>query len=115
VRNHVATVVRLLASDGYKVVFVSGREDIGKCRAETIRCIADKLVGISDYELHMRKAGDHRKDYIVKKELYESPIYGKYDVFAIVDDREQVVDLCWSALGFDDRIFRVGRVHGDDF
>lgn len=115
VRNHVATVVRLLAADGYKVVFVSGREDIGKCRSETIRCIYDKLVGISDYELYMRNSGDHRKDYVVKAELYDKCIKGRYDVFAIMDDRASVVERCWDELGFGDRIFRVGRVHGDDF
>ena len=114
VRNHVATVVRLLAADGYKVVFVSGREDIGKCRSETIRCIDDKLVGISDYELYMRAGGDHRKDSVVKTELYNNHIKGRYDVFAIMDDRRQVIE-AWDELGFGDRIFRVGRVHGDDF
>lgn len=114
VRNHVATVVRLLAADGYKVVFVSGREDIGKCRSETIRCIDDKLVGISDYELYMRNSGDHRKDSIVKAELYNNHVKGRYDVFAVVDDRQQVIE-AWDELGFGDRIFRVGRVYGDDF
>ena len=115
VRNHVATVVRLLAADGYTVIFLSGREDIGKCRSETIRCIDDKLVGISDYELYMRNSGDHRKDYVVKAELYDKCIKGRYDVFAIMDDRASVVEKCWDELGFGDRIFRVGRVHGDDF
>lgn len=117
VRNHVATVVRLLAADGYTVIFVSGREDIGKCRSETMRCIEDKLVGLSDWEFlyYMRSGGDHRKDYVVKAEIYDKFIKGKYDVFAIIDDRQIVVEKCWDELGFGDRIFRVGRVHGDDF
>lgn len=115
VRDHVATVVRLLAADGIRVVFVSGREDIGKCRSETIRCIEDKLFGVDRYELYMRNSGDHRKDYVVKAELYDKCIKGRYDVFAVMDDRASVVEKCWDELGFGDRIFRVGRIHGDDF
>lgn len=56
----------------------------------------------------MRPQGDMRRDSIVKRELYENHIKGKYNVVAIFDDRPQVIRECWQALGFGDRIFNVG-------
>lgn len=58
--------------------------------------------------LFMRKEGDSRPDYIVKKEMYEAEIKGKYNVLAIFDDRPAVCRM-WEGLGFGDRLFRVGR------
>jgi hypothetical protein len=46
----------------------------------------------------MREAGDSRKDSIVKQELYEKHIEPSYDVFVVLDDRNQVVDM-WRSLG----------------
>ena len=46
----------------------------------------------------MRSTGDHRNDAIVKQELYEQEIAGKYNVDFCVDDRDRVVDL-WRSLG----------------
>jgi hypothetical protein len=46
----------------------------------------------------MREAGDSRKDSIVKQELYERHIKPSYDVFVVLDDRNQVVDM-WRSLG----------------
>jgi FMN phosphatase YigB (HAD superfamily) len=48
--------------------------------------------------LFMRPTGDHREDYIVKRELYEMHIKDKYDVVFCIDDRTQVVQL-WRSLG----------------
>ena len=46
----------------------------------------------------MRKKGDHRKDSIVKKELYEEHIKNRYEVLCVFDDRNQVVDM-WREEG----------------
>ena len=49
--------------------------------------------------LVMRKTGDHRPDYVVKRELYEGiviPFLGKADI--VIEDRDQVVEM-WRSLG----------------
>lgn len=41
----------------------------------------------------MRAAGDYRKDAVIKKEMFDTQIEGKYFVEFVLDDRNQVVDL----------------------
>ena len=117
VRNHVLIAVKAYFHEGYKVFFMSGREDCGKCRSETIRWLADKCgfdFRFDDFVLAMRRSGDSRKDSIVKRELYEALVKDKYNVTAIFDDRQQVVEL-YDQIGLGDRIFRCGRIFSDDF
>lgn len=79
---------------GNKVILVSGREDI--CRAETEEWL--RINGVGCDLLLMRKAGDNRKDFIVKKEIYDSCIKGYYNVMFVLDDRNQVVKM-WREQG----------------
>jgi predicted kinase len=80
------------ASDIF-VIFVSGRED--KCREKTVNW----LNNVTSYDnLFMRKTGDFRKDAIVKKEIYDEHIKGKYNVLYVLDDRNQVVKM-WREQG----------------
>jgi hypothetical protein len=46
----------------------------------------------------MRKAGDDRKDSLVKEEIYNNNIAPKYNVFLVLDDRDQVVKF-WRSKG----------------
>jgi uncharacterized protein YxjI len=71
------------------VLLVSGRED--RWRAETERWL--ERHGIIADELFMRRAGDRRKDTVVKREIYERHIAGRYTVRVVFDDRDQVVRL----------------------
>ena len=48
--------------------------------------------------LHMRKAGDGRKDSLVKAELFWTYIAPYNNVQVVWDDRDQVVDM-WRSLG----------------
>ena len=48
--------------------------------------------GIHLDHLFMRPRGDGRNDSIVKSELVDKHISGKYDVIAHFDDRQRVVD-----------------------
>lgn len=50
--------------------------------------------------LFMRPEGDKREDSIIKKEIYESKIKDKYDVWFVVDDRPRVVRMWRYDLGF---------------
>ena len=48
--------------------------------------------------LFMRGQGDRRPDDIVKTEIYEAFIRGRWDVLLALDDRPRVIR-AWQALG----------------
>lgn len=78
---------------GDAIIVMSGRD--GSCRQIT----EDWLdVAVDWDELHMRTEGDNRKDDIVKYELFNKNIRGKYNVRYVLDDRDQVVAM-WRKLG----------------
>lgn len=77
-----------------KIIIFSGRD--GSCYNETMAWLQKN--GVPTDELYMRTADDNRKDYVIKRELYEKHIKGKYNVKFILDDRQQVVDQ-WRELG----------------
>ncbi len=95
-RESVILTAQAHAKAGYKIIVVSGRD--GSCREETIAWL--ELHGIPYSELHMRAEGDMRKDSIVKQELFDRHIRFVYNVIAVYDDRDQVVDM-WRAMGVD--------------
>jgi len=79
----------------YVLLFVSGREST--CMGAT----SDWLIKHLDtyrFNLYMRKKGDHRKDAIIKKEIYDEYIKDKYNVLCVIDDRNQCVDM-WREEG----------------
>ena len=76
------------------VIILSGREDSSE-EHTALWLIKNKVYHNS---LYMRKTGDHRDDTIVKKELYEEHIKGKYNVIGVFDDRPKCVTL-WKELG----------------
>jgi predicted kinase len=80
---------------GKYIIFCSGRED--KYRPETERFIQMHCKGLP-YELYMRKTDDFRKDAIIKEEIYQENIEGKYNVLCVLDDRDQVVEF-WRNKG----------------
>lgn len=85
----VANVLRNYQRLGYKIILLSGRED--RYEKPTLRFIEQH--GIVFDKLLMRKSGDSRKDSLVKKELYQNELKGKYYVEFILDDRNQVVNM----------------------
>lgn len=68
------------------VLLVSGRFDT--YRQQTKNWLTKNR--IVHAELFMRKAGDYRKDTIIKREVYEQHIEPYYDVLFAIDDRPQV-------------------------
>lgn len=83
-----------LSSAGYTIIVLSGREDI--CREETEAWLHKHDVPYNF--IFMRKADDHRKDSIIKEEIYRTAIEGDFDVRFVLDDRDQVVKM-WRGLG----------------
>ncbi len=74
---------------GKPMVYMSGRDSV--CRGETIDWL--KAQGIFYGNLYMRPAGDMRKDSVVKLELYNQHIRGKYNIAFCFDDRQQVIQM----------------------
>lgn len=78
-----------------EIIFLSGRED--SCEKATISWIL-AYTGIRPSILHMRKTEDTREDSIIKREIYEEHIKGKYNVLFVLDDRDRVVKM-WREQG----------------
>ncbi len=80
------------------VIFMSGRSS--KYRPETERWLKKNVPNhVIVGGLFMRAEGDMRKDSIVKRELFEKHVAGKYWVRFWLDDRNQVVRMVRRTLG----------------
>lgn len=90
-----------------KILFVSGRDEV--CRAETEEWLAKHFSNLQE-AVFMRPAGDNRQDAIVKRELFETHIRGKYNVLFVLDDRLSVCRM-WHSIGLP--LFRVGDPDAD--
>jgi predicted kinase len=69
------------------IIICSGRD--GSCKEDTIEWLCKN--GIPFKDIYMRKEGDHRKDWIVKAEIWDE-IQDEYNILGMIDDRSQVVD-----------------------
>ena len=92
--DSVVKVVGALFEAGFEIVFLSGRDD--SCYDATKHWISANTPVTGD--LFMRPAGDTRRGDIVKHELFNAHIRGRYDVAAVLDDRDSVVAM-WRAMG----------------
>lgn len=80
--------------DGKDVIIVSGRED--KYKEQTEKFLSKH--GIEHIGIFMRKSDDTRKDAIIKREIFDNEIRGKFNITFVLDDRNQVVEM-WRDLG----------------
>lgn len=85
--THVIECMKLYYNAGYKILFVSGREE--KDRVPTEKFYKQYFPEVS-YELFMRPTGDMRKDVLIKEEIFNAHIKNKYYVAGWFDDRLQV-------------------------
>lgn len=94
--NHYYRTGRDLMSESPNpsIILLSGRD--GSCRDLTEKWLADNNVQYD--HLFMRPANDNRKDFIVKREIFDQNIKDKYNVLFILDDRNQVVEM-WRSMG----------------
>lgn len=119
--KHVVNIVKEMHDLGYKVIFLSGREDKFEQPTRTFlwnNFVEECYNKHSDhptkfhrsYELFMRKTGDQRKDVVIKSEIYEAEIKNKYFIAAWFDDRLQICEwLHREGLP----LFRVGDPNAD--
>lgn len=89
----VASILERFKEDS-AILLVSGRE--GKYRRETEQFLLTH--GIHYDFLVMRETGDNRKDSLIKEELFNKHIRGRFNVRFVLDDRNHVVDY-WRSLG----------------
>jgi len=71
-----------------RLIAMSGRSS--EYRDATLRFLNKHKIQFDD--LYMRAKGDNRKDAVIKGELYEEHVKGKYNVVVVFDDRNQMVD-----------------------
>lgn len=76
------------------IIYVSGRSEEYKPPTKNFINEHCEL----NYHLYMRKSGDYRADTIIKEEIYNEHIKGKYHVLFCVDDRPSVCRM-WRSLG----------------
>ncbi|AIG78417.1 Hypothetical protein AJAP_27865 [Amycolatopsis japonica] len=89
-------VVESLAKAGYRIVFVSARNEVA--RPATEDWIDEHIELPEGFVLHMRADGDGRDDRVVKREIFDKEIRDRYFVRAVLDDRDKVVRM-WRDLG----------------
>ncbi len=104
-KKEIINIVRSKTKERCCVIFFSGRKEAA--REDTIKWITLHVFGDSkstlydpkDVVLFMRKDDDNRKDSIVKKELFDAHVRGKFFVEMWIDDRSQVVQMVRHELG----------------
>lgn len=83
--KEVGHIIRALHKNGFKIVFVSGRQD--SCKEQTVKWLKDNNLWMTDSEIYMRKAKDSRNDSIVKEEIVINDLAPNYNVVGVIDDR----------------------------
>lgn len=81
--------------DSPAIIVMSGRD--GSCFGATETWLEHH--GVPFDRLFMRAADDTRKDSIVKRELFDRHIRGKFNPILVIDDRQQVVEMWRHELG----------------
>lgn len=84
--DDVLELVNMFYEKGYKIIVVSGRDDIALEDTKFWLTVNN----IKFNEIFLRKTGDNRKDAIIKEEIYFKHIKPYYNVIYAIDDRPQV-------------------------
>ncbi|URM87484.1 polynucleotide kinase [Microbacterium phage DustyDino] len=104
----VIQLVNYLEKD-FHIIGVSGRSE--EHRPATVKWWLDN-VGFIPENFFMRPTGDGRPDDVIKAEIYEKEIRGKFNIMGVLDDRARVLRM-WRAKGL--TTFAVGDTDNNDF
>jgi len=85
--------LRRLADGGAHIIFVSGREMVGDCYTKTYNWICAHVMAARPFDLLMRSAGDRRKGAVLKRELYENEIKGRFNIAHVFEDNTDCVNM----------------------
>lgn len=89
----VKTILDSLFRDDFKILILTGRKD--SCLDLTVKWLNDNDIPYDD--IFIRKSEDNRKDSIIKKEIFFRDIAPNYNILAVFDDRDQVVEM-WRSI-----------------
>lgn len=78
----------------WRIIYLSGRD--GEFQPQTEEFL--RKWHCPPGELFMRVAGDKRKDWVIKTDLFDQHVRDKYNVRFVLDDRSQVVR-AWRQMG----------------
>jgi predicted kinase len=100
-RHAVIELLHDRAKAGKKLIFVSGRPDINNVRRDTEEWL--RLFVHLPYEaLYMRPANRLQiNDSIIKRDLFDEHVRGKYNIGVVLDDRDRVVEMWRKQLNLD--------------
>ena len=111
----VFVLLEMYIKEEYSVLWVTGRKNL--CREKTVNFLYKNMSETNSqivlkYMLHlsvearefmikkslsdslfMRADSDHRKAVVLKKEIYETHIKGKYDIVACFDDDPEICEM----------------------
>ena len=93
VNHDVKALLDVYRDGGYKIIIFTGRD--GAAKEHTEKWLDNHLIKYDHFDI--RPTGDMRKDYIVKKEMFDK-IKDEYAITGVFDDRDQVVRL-WRGMG----------------
>lgn len=102
VNEPVLKALRRLRTEGDVLLIVSGRPDSHQNQTGAWL----ERYRVRHNRLFMRPVDDKRSDTIVKQEIYEEYIEGRYNVLWVLDDRDRVVKM-WRSLGL--TVFQVAE------
>ena len=96
VNEPVARIATLLkkSNENITIFVVSGRD--GSCYDLTKQWLIDNRIPFD--KLILREVGNNEKDAIIKERIYKENFEGKYNILAVFDDRNQVVEK-WREMG----------------
>lgn len=94
----VKQLLQIYYEQGIKILLFSGRNSDNNAYSNTVNWLKNHSI---DYDvLEMRKPKDYRKDTIIKQEMFDKHVKGKYNVLFVLDDRNMMVDH-WREMGLD--------------
>ena len=104
--------VAKVLSESATILVMSGRPEVDS-EGNDIRFMTQDWLDSQNIpydDLFMRKEGDKRNDAIVKYELFNENVRGKYKVMGVFDDRLRVISM-WEELGLP--VFNVNNGMGE--
>jgi predicted kinase len=100
-RKSVIDVLHDRNKAGKGLIFMSGRPDINNVRRDTEEWIRT-YIGLP-YETLLMRPADRLQidDAIIKRDLFDEHIRGRYNIGVVLDDRDRVVNMWRRQLGLD--------------
>ncbi len=107
VNKHILAILDMAFIKDIELIFVTGREG-----TEALKTVTENELDLyfPRYHIFYRPENDYRKAAVVKKEIYENHIKGKYDILFAIDDDETNIKM-FQELGLNTLHCRYGKVN----